>query len=103
MLAPIPPDLHKEGSFQALLAAFERMPDSVDIDAVLLLMEHFLEVHHKQTDILIARLTDLARGIGVEHFVGESPDALVERVRKIARGEFPDETPTNPDIHLKPT
>ena len=79
------------------------MPDSVDVDAVLLLMEHFLEVHHKQTDTLIERLTELAKGIGVEHFAGESPDALVERVRKIARGEFPDETPTNPEIPVKVT
>ena len=71
------------------------MPDSVDIDTVLLLMEHFLEVHRKETNELITRLTELAKGIGVERFIGETPDALVARVRKIAREGFPDEAPTN--------
>jgi hypothetical protein len=73
------------------------MPDSVDVDAVLLLMEHHLEIHHKRTDELLERLTELARGIGIERFAGESAEALVERVRKLARGEFPDEAPTNPE------
>jgi hypothetical protein len=73
------------------------MPDSVDVDAVLLLMEHHLELHHKRTDELLERLTELARGIGIERFIGESADALVDRVRKLARGEFPEEVPTNPE------
>lgn len=69
------------------------MPDTVDIHAIVLLMEHFLEIHHKQLDESTERLTELARSVGVERNFGENLDSLVDRVKRLAHGDFTDEEP----------
>src|SRR5512135_2313415 len=71
----------------------QSMPDSVDIDAVLLLMEHFLELHRRQVQETAERLTSLASSVGIERKYGETLDQLVERVRKTAQKGFPEEEP----------
>ena len=80
------------------------MSDTVDINTIVTLMEHFLEVHHKQTHEATERLTALARSVGVERHFGETLDSLVDRVRRLSHGDFSDEEPPTfkePNPHVK--
>ncbi len=71
------------------------MPESIDIDAVLLLMEHFLEIHSQQARESTEKIVELARSIGLERGAGESLEGLVERARSLtSQDSYEEEPPT---------
>ena len=67
-----------------------------NVDAVLLLMEHHLELFRKSEKDAEERLTTLAASVGVTRRLHEPLGELVDRVRRLSQGEFPaEEPPTN--------
>ena len=65
----------------------------VNLDSVLLLMEHYLQLLHSREAELTKKIEDLAAKVHVVRRNGETVDQLVERVRSMVRGDFPEEEP----------